>query len=62
MLTVQSRALVGLKRAVGRDVSRSGSSFFCFLAGLLSLLSLPFWWMMTAEALRFYLCVRHFIP
>jgi hypothetical protein len=58
MLTVQSRALIGLKSAVGLDVSTSSlgswTLLFFFLAGLLLSTSRPFWWMTTDEALRFY--------
>jgi len=58
MLTVQSRPLVGLKTAVGREVSMSASSMGWsvvrgFLDGLDVFCSWPFWWMTTDEALRF---------
>lgn len=62
MLTVQSRALVGLNKAVGLEVSRSASSSaLLFFDGLLALLS-PFLWMTTEDALRFCLDVSSLVP
>jgi hypothetical protein len=59
MLMVQGRPVVGLKIAVGREVSMSISalgcaSLFLFFDGLSVLCSWPFWWMTTDEALRFW--------